>query len=77
MVRHAHDYVNKLNREYRVGYMQAMRKLKPKKSNYPRGGYGDAVRAWRKVLSFGSKMRRKINTQNNQIILKGKKNRSK
>ncbi len=69
--------VNMLNRRYRITFMKAMRLLKPKKSQYPRGGYGKAVRAWQQAISFSSILRREVNNLNNKIILKGKKNRSK
>ena len=71
------DAVNKLNRAYTRDFSKNMRALKPKKSQYPRGGYGQAVRKWQRAYAFTMKLKIQVNKLNNRIILKGKKNRSK
>ncbi len=62
------DTINTLNRTFRTKFMKDMRLLKPRKANYPRGGYRQAVLAWQRMVSFGNKLRHKINDQNNKIV---------
>ena len=62
------DSINVLNRAFRAKWYKDMRLLRPKKSNYPRGGYRQAFVAWQRSLNFGKKLQNKINDQNNKLV---------
>jgi len=60
--------VNRANRRALQNYMRGMRKLRPKKRDYPRGGYGKAIRDWQMTLNVGKAWMRKINNINNMMF---------
>ena len=59
--------INPANRAYRERFVRDMKLLKPKKSQYPRGGYGAAYKAWQRSFNFGKALHHKINDINNAL----------
>lgn len=57
------------------GFTSAMNVAKPRKSNFPRGGYGSAIIAWQRAYSTGVKSFN-FNDKLNAIDLKGRRNTS-
>jgi len=53
----------------------AMNAAKPRKSNYPRGGYQAAYRAWQRAYTTGVKSFQ-LNDKLNAIDLRGRRNTS-
>ena len=56
-------------------FTTAMSAARPKKSNFPRGGYGKAMLAWSKAYTTGVKSFQ-LNDKLNSIDLKGRRNTS-